>query len=232
MTWTNASRFNKCFYWFSNILGLAINHKFKNILFCKLFTFKIFCAKLDNVQHFRIFNIFSLVSLIHSGGAIFAAGIAITKTNTKQQLFHECIDVMVLTGLNIVMAFFNTHKDKAFFEEYTPEGYSLHKKNNMIEEHLVGSKFNDIGEDGEVEEGYTTGFNHALVSKQALQFEKVSEESYGEVVGAYSDGSMADITEKCYEEISVQALDLIDEKEKMNRTAKTNALAPTAKPVY
>lgn len=170
VAWTNASRFNRCFYWFSNMIGLVLNHKFKNILFCKLFTFRIFCAKLDNVQHFRIFNIFSLVSLIHSGAAIFAAGIAITKTNTKQQLFHECIDVMVLTGLNIVMAFFNTHKDKQFFEEYTPEGYSLHKKNNMIEEHLVGSKFNEIGEDGEVEEGYTTGFNHALVSKQALQF--------------------------------------------------------------
>lgn len=77
---------------------------------------------------------------------------------------------MVLTGLNIVMSFFNTHKDATFFEENTPEGYSLHRKNNMIEEHLVGSKFNDIGEDGEVEEGYTTGFNHALVSKQALQF--------------------------------------------------------------
>lgn len=88
VTWTNVSKFNKCFYWFSNIIGLVINHKFKNILFCKLFTFKIFCAKLDNVQHFRIFNIFSLISLIHSGGAIFAAGIAITKTNTKQQLFH------------------------------------------------------------------------------------------------------------------------------------------------
>jgi hypothetical protein len=143
--WTSQSKFNKCFYWFSNILGFLVNHKFKNILFCKMFTFKIFCAKLDKVEHFRIFNIFSLISLIHSGAAIFAAGIALTYTNSKEQLFHECIDVIVLTGLNAIMAFFNTHKDKAFFEETTPEGYSLHKKNNMMEEHLVGSKFHDLG---------------------------------------------------------------------------------------
>jgi hypothetical protein len=91
------------------------NHKFKNILFSKLFTFKVFAARLDRVENFRIFNIFSLLSLIHSGAAIFAAGIGLTKTNTKQQLFHECIDVIVLTGLNVVLAFFNTHKDKDFF---------------------------------------------------------------------------------------------------------------------
>ncbi len=72
------------------------------------------------------------------------------------------------------MSFFNTHKDKTFFEEYTPEGFSLHKKNSIIEEHLVGSKFNEIGEDGEVEEGYNTGFNHALTSKHALKFDKIS----------------------------------------------------------
>ncbi len=86
--WTARSKFNKCFYYFTNAMGLVANHKFKNILFCKLFTFKVFCAKLDKVDHFRIFNIFSLVSLIHSGAAIFAAGIALTKTNNKQQLFH------------------------------------------------------------------------------------------------------------------------------------------------
>jgi hypothetical protein len=174
LTWVDQSRFHKCFYWFTNILSFVVNHKFKNILFCKLFTFKIFCAKLDNVQHFRIFNIFSLISLIHSGAAIFAAGIALTKTNNKEQLFHECIDVIVLTALNVVLAFFNTHKDKTFFEETTPEGYSLHKKNNMMDEYLVGSKFNDFGEDGEVEAGYISSYNHAVTSKQALQFGKNS----------------------------------------------------------
>lgn len=55
------------------------------------------------------------------------------------------MDVIILTALNAVMAFFNTHKEKNFFEELTPEGYALHKKNSVIEEHLVGSKFNGLG---------------------------------------------------------------------------------------
>jgi hypothetical protein len=148
VNWAGESKFHKCFYWFASMLSLVANHKFKNILFCKLFTFKVFSARLDRVEHFRIFNIFSLLSLIHSGGAIFAAAIALTKTNPKEQLFHECIDVIVLTGLNVVLAFFNTHKDKDFFEETTPDGYSLHKKNSLMEEHLVGSKAHGLGEDG------------------------------------------------------------------------------------
>jgi len=92
-----------------------MNHKFRNILFCKLFKFGVFSAKLDKVEHFKIFNIFSLVSLVCSGAAIFAAGIAITKSDSTQQLYFECIDVIVLTSTNAVMAFFNTHKNKDFF---------------------------------------------------------------------------------------------------------------------
>ena len=151
MAWTAESKCNKCFYLLSVFISFIANHKFKNILFSKLFTFKVFSARLDRIENFRIFNIFSLLSLIHSGGAIFAAGIALTKTKDKEQLFHECIDVIVLTGVNVVLAFFNTHKDKDFFEETTAEGYSLHKKNNLMEEHLVGHKAHGIGEDGEVE---------------------------------------------------------------------------------
>lgn len=126
-------------------VSLLINHKFRNILFCKLFTFRVFSARLDRLDHFRIFNIFSLVSFVHSGAAIFAAGVALTKTNSKEQLFHECIDVIVLTGVNVALAFFNTHKDKDFFEEITPDGYNLHKKNSLMEEHLVGTRPHGIG---------------------------------------------------------------------------------------
>jgi hypothetical protein len=86
-------------------------------------------AKLDKVEHFRIFNIFSLISLISSGGAIFAAAISLSKTDPTEQLYFECVDVIVLTSINALMAFFNTHKDKDFFMEYTPEGFTLHKKN-------------------------------------------------------------------------------------------------------
>lgn len=89
-------------------------------MFCKLFTFRVFCAKLDSVHHFRIFNIFSLLSLAHSGAAIFAAAVALKYIDPLQQVYYEAIDVIVLTSLNVLLAFFNTHKDKEFFEEVTP----------------------------------------------------------------------------------------------------------------
>lgn len=98
-----------------SLLSLVINHKIRNILFCKLFTFKIFSAKLDRVDHFRIFNIFSLLSIVHSGAAIFAAAVAFKYINSKEQVFYECIDVIVLSSINAILAFFNAHKDKDFF---------------------------------------------------------------------------------------------------------------------
>ena len=81
MSWKESSRFNGCFNGFVGVISLLISHKFRNILFCKLFTFKIVSAKLDQVDHFRIFNIFSLISLVGSGTAIFAASVALTKSN-------------------------------------------------------------------------------------------------------------------------------------------------------
>jgi len=47
---------------------------------------------------------------MHSAAALFAAGIAINKLDSKRQIYQQCIDVLTLTSLNIVMAFFNTHK--------------------------------------------------------------------------------------------------------------------------
>lgn len=64
------------------------SHKIRNVLFCKLFTFKVFSAKLDHVNHFRIFNVFSLLSLGHSAAAIFAAGIALTYIDKTFQLYY------------------------------------------------------------------------------------------------------------------------------------------------
>ena len=162
VAWRDSSGFNKCFSGFAGFMALFINHKFRNILFCKLFTFRIFSAKLDHVNHFRIFNIFSLISLVHSGGAIFSAALALPKTDDTQQLYMECIDVIVLTSLNLVMAFFNTHKDKDFFNASTTDGMVLHKKHNMNEEYLMGEKISVEGMDGEVEQGFTNQHAHAV----------------------------------------------------------------------
>lgn len=113
--WKDASRFHKCFYAFVNVCSLCFSHKFRNILFCKLFTFRIFSAKLDKVEHFRIFNIFSLLSLAHSGGAIFSAAVGLKYIPSQEQVHYEALDVIVLSSVNALLAFFNTHKDKDFF---------------------------------------------------------------------------------------------------------------------
>lgn len=49
LTWARESKCHKCFYWVTTLFSLIANHKFKNILFCKLFTFKFFSARLDRV---------------------------------------------------------------------------------------------------------------------------------------------------------------------------------------
>ena len=104
---------------------------------------------MDRVDHFRIFNIFSLLSLGHSGAAIFAAAIAFRYVNTTYQIYYECIDVIVLTGLNVVLAFFNTSKEATFFEEITPDGLALHKRNSLDEDHFP-NKIKVEGHDGEI----------------------------------------------------------------------------------
>lgn len=79
---------NKCSVAVTNIIAILINHKFRNILFCKLFTFSIFSGYLESISKFRIFNILSFMSLIHSGGAIFAASIALAYVETSTQLYY------------------------------------------------------------------------------------------------------------------------------------------------
>lgn len=98
-----------------NILSTLINHKFRNILFCKLFSLGIFSAKLLSLNQFKVINVFSFLSLLHSGAAIFAASVAITSATPSTQPFYACIDVIVATGINTILAFFNILKPKDYF---------------------------------------------------------------------------------------------------------------------
>lgn len=114
--WRDTAILNKCFNGFSIIISVCLSHKFKNILFCRLFAFHIFTALLDDVKRFKIFNIFSFISLIHSGSAIFSVTTIIKLADPKTQFFHSCMDVLIVTGLNIVFAFFNVMKSRDFFD--------------------------------------------------------------------------------------------------------------------
>lgn len=113
----------------SNIISTVITHKFRNILFCKLFTFSIFMAQLEDTSKFRVINVFSFLSLLHSGAAIAAAIFPLSALDSSTQLFYEALDVIIVTGINIPLAFFNIMKGKTFFYERTIDGYDLKKKN-------------------------------------------------------------------------------------------------------
>lgn len=114
-TWKENFALNRFFYYLTSIVSLCTSHKFRNILFCKLFTFGIFSAQLEDVSMFRIFNIFSLLSLVQNAGAIFAAATAISYVKVSGQTYYACIDIIVVSSLNAVMAFFNASKPKDFF---------------------------------------------------------------------------------------------------------------------
>lgn len=88
-------------------------------------------------------------------------------------MHYEAIDVIVVTSINVLLAFFNTHKDKDFFEEVTPEGFNLHKMNKIDEDHFP-NKIKIEGHDGEIEEGFLNDYSHALQSKAALRFDEGS----------------------------------------------------------
>lgn len=106
-----------------NIIATLANHKFRNLIFCKLFNFDIFTAQLDSLSKFKVINIFSFLSIFHSGAAIYSASAAINSATLMSQLYFACIDVIVITSINVIMAFLNVLKEKDHFYERTPDGF-------------------------------------------------------------------------------------------------------------
>lgn len=100
-------------------------------MFTRLFAFGIFSSQLDDVKKFKIFNIYSFISFLHSGGCIFSVITIIKLVNVKTQFFYACLDLLICVGLNIIVAFFNAFKSNDYFEESTPEGYLLGRKWNV-----------------------------------------------------------------------------------------------------
>jgi hypothetical protein len=125
--WKDSSAMNKFYNTFSTLIGIFVSHKFKNLMFSRLFAFVVFSAPLDDLKKFKIFNIFSFISLISSGAAIFSVITIIKLADPKTQFFHACLDVFIVTGINILIAFFNAFKSDDFFNELTPEGLMLNR---------------------------------------------------------------------------------------------------------
>lgn len=92
-------------------------------------------------------NVFSFLSLLHSGAAIFAAAVAVTSAEAFSQLFYACIDVIVATGINCIVAFFTIMKPQDFFYERTADGFELKKRIN-IDDDFYQSKIEPEGKAG------------------------------------------------------------------------------------
>lgn len=194
---------------FTNVVSTLCCHKFRNVLFCKLFTFGIFTAQLDSVSKFKILNIFAFLSLLHSAAAVFAAAAAIPYTTSFTQPYYACVDVIVVTSINAILAFFNVMKPRDFFYERTPDGFDL-KKKIKGEDDYFEDKIEPAGKDNEDEQGfYSNNVIHVKggMTTQPFRFNQSDEASDQD----YSYGSLVD---KQYEEVSVQALELINEHEK------------------
>ena len=85
-----------------------------------MFNFTILKARLDSVQNFRVYNIFSFMSFLSSAAVLFAVGLIYwTYTITTNQCLMSYIDTTILTIINIVLAILNSNKDDTFFEETT-----------------------------------------------------------------------------------------------------------------
>jgi hypothetical protein len=61
--WMKSSCSNFTAFLLTTLLSLAINYKFKLILFSKIFNFSVFKAELTSVQNFKTFNIFSFIGI-------------------------------------------------------------------------------------------------------------------------------------------------------------------------
>jgi hypothetical protein len=104
-----------------------------------MFNFVFLKAKLDSVQQFRVFNIFTFLSFLSSGGVLFGLGLIYwTIPLTIDQKLMAYIDATVLTVLNMVLAILNSIKSNDFFEEQTEEGFIVNKRIDDIDELLFG----------------------------------------------------------------------------------------------
>jgi len=105
--WLNAS-INDCWYTSISILGLFTINKFKQILFSKLFNFRVFSIKLDEVGKLRVFYIYTFVTIFSSLATI--AGSIILLIDSKlvvNQHLMSYIDLLVLSLLEMIVGFMN-----------------------------------------------------------------------------------------------------------------------------
>ena len=82
-----------------------------------MFNLNFFKGKLQSVKHFRVFNAFSFLSFLSSGGILFGMEIIFTTSAfTIDQKFLVYTDTTLMTTVNIFLAILNSKKGDDFFD--------------------------------------------------------------------------------------------------------------------
>lgn len=93
------------------VCGL-ITFKFMNIIFCRLFSFYVFRAKLENTNRFFGFNFVIFCSAPHTLGSIgVAAYTAYQYSGTVSQLYLQAIDLIIVSIFTCIFGIANSHKE-------------------------------------------------------------------------------------------------------------------------
>lgn len=89
-----------------------MNFKFISVLFCRLFSFNIFQARLEHVSKFSRFNFLVFLSAPHTLGEIaVAAYVAYQNSGALTQLYLQSIDLIIVAIFTCIFGIANTHKD-------------------------------------------------------------------------------------------------------------------------
>jgi hypothetical protein len=122
------------------MLSSVFTFKLMNIIFCKLFNFMIFKAKLEHLSKLFCLHFLPGLAIIHSFSALAAAGYTLyTRTSdTQDQLFIASIDLIVTVSIELIMAIFNAHKEESFFADIV-DGVTVHKKFDVNDEDSITS---------------------------------------------------------------------------------------------
>jgi hypothetical protein len=89
--------FNCCWYYCLSLVGLLTSNKIRNVLFCKLFAFSVFSARLESVHELKAYHAFGFFTILSSLAII--AGTIMLVFETKigyDQLFMAEVDVLIL----------------------------------------------------------------------------------------------------------------------------------------
>lgn len=117
-TWKSKKCIHKNTAVFGYLFSAIFSFKFMNILFCKLYNFSIFKAKLDGISKFFGFNFLIFLSTPFSLGALcVAAYIAYINSNNIDQLYLQTIDLIIIVVFTFIFGIATSHKTEDFFEE-------------------------------------------------------------------------------------------------------------------